>query len=129
MEVRRGARFESQWLMKQSDIEALSIDELWRLHGEIAIKLARKMRSEKRMLENRLRELNPRPSVRQRAKTEDAFLDGAPLRRPYPAVLPKYRNPDDPSETWSGRGKQPRWLAAQLNTGRQLDEFRIRSTT
>jgi DNA-binding protein H-NS len=46
-------------------------------------------------------------------------------RRPYPAVVPKYRNPDRPSETWAGRGKKPRWLAAQLKSGKRIDDFRI----
>jgi hypothetical protein len=40
-------------------------------------------------------------------------------RRPYPPISPKYRNPDLPSETWSGRSKQPRWLVAQLRSGRR----------
>ena len=29
----------------------------------------------------------------------------------------------EPSETWSGRGKQPRWLIAALKTGHTIDEF------
>jgi DNA-binding protein H-NS len=33
-------------------------------------------------------------------------------RRPNPKVFPKYRNPKNRSETWTGRGKQPRWLVA-----------------
>ena len=41
-------------------------------------------------------------------------------------VAPKYRNPDNASETWTGRGKQPRWLAAQTGQGRKLDEFLIK---
>ncbi|GAB1594575.1 H-NS histone family protein [Lysobacter claricitrinus] len=41
-------------------------------------------------------------------------------------VAPKYRNPDNASETWSGRGKQPRWLQAHTDKGRALDEFLIR---
>ncbi|WKA25618.1 H-NS histone family protein [Bradyrhizobium roseum] len=48
------------------------------------------------------------------------------VRRPYPVVVPKYRNPEQPSETWAGRGKTPRWLAAQLKSGRRIDDFRIR---
>jgi DNA-binding protein H-NS len=40
-------------------------------------------------------------------------------------VAPKYRNPARESETWSGRGKQPRWLAAYTAQGRALEEFRI----
>ena len=41
-------------------------------------------------------------------------------------VAPKYRNPANPSETWAGRGKQPRWLAAQTAAGRKLEDFLIR---
>ncbi|WP_133479677.1 H-NS family nucleoid-associated regulatory protein [Cognatilysobacter segetis] len=41
-------------------------------------------------------------------------------------VAPKYRNPDNESETWSGRGKQPRWLQAHTSKGRVLDDFLIR---
>lgn len=41
-------------------------------------------------------------------------------------VAPKYRNPAKPSETWTGRGKQPRWLAAETAKGRKVDEFLIR---
>lgn len=40
-------------------------------------------------------------------------------------VAPKYRNPSNENETWSGRGKQPRWLAAYTAQGRALEEFRI----
>jgi DNA-binding protein H-NS len=40
-------------------------------------------------------------------------------------VAPKYRNPDNSSETWTGRGKQPRWLAAHTAQGRALGEFLI----
>ena len=40
-------------------------------------------------------------------------------------VPPKYRNPAKPSETWSGRGKHPRWLAAYVAEGRDASEFLI----
>ncbi len=43
-------------------------------------------------------------------------------------VPPKYRNPDNPKETWTGRGKQPRWLAAYTSKGRDLGEFLIPGT-
>jgi DNA-binding protein H-NS len=42
------------------------------------------------------------------------------------AVAPKYRNPDDPAETWTGRGRQPRWVKVQLEAGRSLDAFLIK---
>jgi DNA-binding protein H-NS len=41
-------------------------------------------------------------------------------------VAPKYRNPANPKETWTGRGKQPRWLAAHTTKGKKLEDFLIR---
>lgn len=41
-------------------------------------------------------------------------------------VAAKYRNPVNPSEEWSGRGRQPRWLAAETAKGRALEEFLIK---
>jgi DNA-binding protein H-NS len=41
-------------------------------------------------------------------------------------VAPKYRNPKDPSQTWTGRGRQPKWLATELKKGRKLESFRIK---
>lgn len=41
-------------------------------------------------------------------------------------VAPKYRNPANAKETWAGRGKQPRWLAAETSKGRKLEEFLIK---
>lgn len=40
-------------------------------------------------------------------------------------VAPRYRNPDNQQETWTGRGKQPRWLAAKIAAGASLDSFLI----
>lgn len=36
-----------------------------------------------------------------------------------------YRNPADASQTWSGRGRQPRWMVEGLASGKTLDDFRI----
>jgi DNA-binding protein H-NS len=47
-------------------------------------------------------------------------------KRSRPRRLPKFRNLDDPVETWMGRGKRPNWLKAQLAAGRSLEDFRVR---
>lgn len=101
--------------MKANDLRSMSVDELWMLHEEISAILAKRLAEEKAALEERLRQLNPErvTSTFQRAK------------RPYPQVLPKFRNPARPGETWSGRGKQPRWLVAQLRSGKKINDFLI----
>ena len=90
-------------------LDGMSVDQLWSLHQQVISGLIRKSAAEKNRLDARLREL------------------GEPVRRHYPEVFPKYRNPAQPSETWSGRGTQPRWLTAQLSAGKQLEDFLIQS--
>lgn len=41
------------------------------------------------------------------------------------AVEPRYRNKSNSAETWTGRGKQPRWLVAELDKGAKLEDFLI----
>jgi DNA-binding protein H-NS len=42
-----------------------------------------------------------------------------------PVGLAKYANPDDSSDTWTGRGRKPNWLVARLKKGAKLAEFEI----
>jgi DNA-binding protein H-NS len=37
----------------------------------------------------------------------------------------KYANPEDRSQTWTGRGRKPNWLVARLKKGAKMDEFAI----
>jgi DNA-binding protein H-NS len=41
-------------------------------------------------------------------------------------VAAKYANPDNPSETWTGRGRKPRWLSAKLKDGDKIDKYLIK---
>jgi DNA-binding protein H-NS len=114
--------------MEKLDLEAMPLDDLWALHEQISTVLSKRILAEKRQLEDRLTQLN-----RGKIAEASAFLNvktsktkGKP-RRPYPQVFPKYQNPAEPSETWSGRGKQPRWLKSALKAGGTIEDFKIRS--
>jgi DNA-binding protein H-NS len=112
--------------MKRSHVKAMSTDELWALHQEVAALLAEKLILEKSVLESRLRQLNQQNDVvMESAKPKAKSGSAKTARRAYPTVLPKYRNQAEPYETWSGRGKQPRWLIAQLGSGKHIEDFRI----
>ena len=102
--------------MKDRVLEKMELDDLWNLHQRIIDVLDRKLESQKRKLEDQLDELGRRFG----GSPKDI-----PQRRPYPKVEPKFRNPNDPSETWSGRGKTPRWMIEMIADGRSIDDFRI----
>jgi DNA-binding protein H-NS len=100
--------------MKNANLQLMSVDELWALHELVVAELGRKIATERDVLEKRLRQLAP-------AGDDDAQR----ARRPYPKVFAKYRNPKNHRETWAGRGKQPRWLTAEIRSGKKLTDFLI----
>jgi DNA-binding protein H-NS len=102
--------------MERIELERMSSDDLWSLHLEVTQLMQEKIKAERLALKKRLRVLN----------TPLLLKTPVSKRRPYPPISPKYRNPERPSETWSGRGKQPRWLVAHLKSGGRIDDFAIR---
>jgi len=102
--------------MKPGDLKLMSVDELWALHVEIQSVLPNRIAAEQTKLQRLLQQLKSNGASSGSSRRE---------RRSYPKVLPKYRNPAKPAETWAGRGNQPRWLKVLLKTGKKLDDFRI----
>lgn len=49
----------------------------------------------------------------------------APRKGTGVKVPPKYRNPANPEQTWTGRGKQPRWMAEEVSKGKKPEDFLI----
>jgi DNA-binding protein H-NS len=57
---------------------------------------------------------------------EDLFsLKGAKRGAKRAPAKPKYRNPADHTQTWSGRGKRPRWFHAALTAGKKEKDLLI----
>jgi DNA-binding protein H-NS len=64
---------------------------------------------------------------------EDVLANGGKKRRRRgtgpvstgPKSAPKYRNPKDPSKTWTGKGRKPGWIAEALEKGKKLEDFAI----
>lgn len=94
--------------MTPMELDACSTDELWTLYEAIVGILQRRLEGEMRQLDKRLVALHGR----FRAASDEANPS------------PRFRNPGDPSQTWSGRGKRPRWVTDLLKTGMELNELR-----
>ena len=41
------------------------------------------------------------------------------------SAIAKFQNPDNPSETWTGRGRKPNWLVGRLKKGAKIEQFAI----
>jgi DNA-binding protein H-NS len=100
------------------NLKSMTIDALVGLRGKIDAMLTSKVADERRSLESELVKLSRVEMGSGRAKA--AFGRGVRGK-----VAPKYRNPENPGETWAGRGLKPRWLAAALKSGKKLEDFSI----
>lgn len=62
-------------------------------------------------------------SIAENAGFSVGELFGARGRGKSAAI--KYQNPDNRSETWTGRGRKPNWLVAKLSKGAKMQDFAV----
>ena len=108
----------SSWYnIREADLalKSMPLDKLVELRNRIDATLASKVAEQRRALQLELSKLG---SVQSSASRRI----GA---RPGGVVAPKYRNPDNPAETWAGRGLKPRWMTAAMRRGGKLEDFLI----
>ena len=56
---------------------------------------------------------------------EDLLSTKAPKTPKQTTVAAKYRNPVDPAQQWSGRGRQPKWVKALIASGKSVEEAKV----
>src|SRR5271168_1898826 len=95
-------------------LRSLSIEKLVALKGQVEAMLSSKVLEQRRTLESELSKLG-------------RFKGGKSTKgvRGRATVAAKYRNPENPAETWAGRGLKPRWLTAAIKSGKKAEDFLI----
>ena len=99
------------------NFKSMSIDKLLILREQVDAVLSSKVLEERRAVQQQLSKLSQLGANGQRVNGGRGGARGS--------VAPKYRNPENPAETWAGRGLKPRWLAAGLKSGKKLEDFSI----
>lgn len=100
-----------------TDLNSLSLDELMALQKDVA-----------KAIENFQvrRKAEALAAIEAAAKDHGFTLaeltDGAIKTKPAPRPA-KYRHPENPEMTWSGRGRQPVWVKEALAEGKSLDHL------
>src|SRR5271167_388911 len=98
-------------------LKTMSVDKLRDLSSKVEAAISAKVTERRRELETELSKLARFGGGGKAVKYARGGRMGP--------VAPKYRNPENPAETWAGRGLKPRWLAAAIKTGKKLDDFLI----
>jgi DNA-binding protein H-NS len=97
-------------------LKSMSIDRLTSLREKVDATLRKKITETRRDLEVKLSKLS-------RFGSSGGSIRA--LGTGYGPVAPKYRNRENPSETWAGRGLKPRWLVSALKAGHEVEDFLI----
>ncbi len=100
-----------------TDFTRLSFKELLDLKAEV-----------ERQIEIKRKETRTRllAEMKERAEAEGLSFDevvGGKVNGQERRSAAKYRNPENPSQTWTGRGRRPAWVEAALKAGRALDSL------
>ncbi|PYF11897.1 DNA-binding protein H-NS [Rhodobacter viridis] len=102
------------------DIDALSLNELKALRSKVDRAIAT---YEDRKKKEALAELEE--MARKMGYPLAEILAVAGATKPRKTVAAKYANPENPSETWTGRGRKPKWVEAALAAGKSLEDLTI----
>jgi DNA-binding protein H-NS len=102
-----------------ANLKSMSIDRLCALRDQVDGVISAKITEERRAVQHKLGNLDRLAGA---ARGKGAGRGG--VRGP---VAAKYRNPENPAETWAGRGLKPRWLSEVLKAGGKLEDFAIAS--
>lgn len=100
------------------DLAKLSLEELQALARDVETEIANRRAAEKERVLNQMRELAASLGMTLEELLREERSGGA-------TAAPKYRHPDDPGLTWSGRGKRPTWVNEALAAGKTLDDLAV----
>ena len=109
--------------MNLDSIKDLTLEELVSLKSSIDRLISKKQVEQKKSLINEFKE----KAAKLGLSLEDVMgADGGKSRKTKgQKVAPKYQNPADPSQTWTGRGRKPLWVEAELKSGKTLEDLAI----
>jgi DNA-binding protein H-NS len=102
------------------ELETLSLNELKDLKKKVSIAIDH---FEKRKKAEALAEL--KALARSRGFSLEEILVEAKVRKKIAPVAAKYADHSNPDNTWSGRGRKPKWLAAALESGLSMEDFAL----
>ena len=104
------------------NIKELETEAITLLINELQSELKSRVKKEKEAFLNTIRDKADFFGV----SVEDLMIEASrSKKRKAGKVQPKYQNPDNKAETWTGKGRKPNWLVAQLENGNRLENMLI----
>lgn len=105
--------------MAEFDVETLSLKELKSLQKDLAKAISTFEDRQKSDARSKLE------IIAKEMGYSLADLIGTEVKPTRAPVIAKYRHPENPSLTWSGRGRKPLWFVAALDAGKTPEDLAI----
>nr|VFK53651.1 MAG: DNA-binding protein H-NS [Candidatus Kentron sp. TUN] len=105
--------------MSRFDLSNVSFTDLIELRGELEASIEVRKKEEKQQLLQEIRQM-----VSEKGFSMGEIFGGNELIEKN-HITPKYQNPDNRKQKWSGRGRQPRWITELLEQGKSLEDLLI----
>lgn len=102
------------------DIDAMSLPDLIQLQKDLVPAIKQRQRKEKTSLRKQMEEL-----AKKSGFTFDEVISTTKTNKKMSKVKPKYANPKNPEQTWTGRGRKPKWVEEALSKKKKLSDLSI----
>lgn len=102
----------------------LSLEELRKAEKQLRDAIQSRYEQEKEDIKRQIREIAKRAGT----TVEELFGLGGKASRSTKGgkVAPRYRNPSNAAETWTGRGRMPAWMQKKVDGGAKKEDFLIK---
>lgn len=107
--------------MKKIDLSKFSLSDLIKLQNDIPKAIEKVKKTEKKVIRKQIEEL----AAESGFNLDELFDNKKKPQKKRGKVKPKYENPDNTDQTWTGRGRMPLWVQDHLASGGEKDDLLI----
>ena len=108
--------------VKKVNLDKLSVKELNAVLEDAKKQIETRKKTELKTVKKQVKDL-----IKEHGYTPvDIFPALRAITKPVAKVAPKYRNPKNAEQTWTGRGRKPKWVEEHLNKGKKLTTLIIK---
>ena len=107
-------------MLKETQLAKMTMKDLLTLQQRVESAIEKRKERDREVVKQKMEKLA------QESGYNIVELFGTKPARKRAPVAVKYRDPKNPSNTWTGRGRMPRWLAAKVKAGQKREKFLIK---
>jgi DNA-binding protein H-NS len=107
-------------------IDDLTLSELKTLRNKIEALIQKRLKQNIKIARMEAEKAAKKYGLTLKEIVNDSKSSSSRPKKAKRVVEPKYRNPENSAETWTGRGKKPKWVEGVMERGLSLQDIKIK---